>query len=101
MLEPSYKSSQYLHDYACKLVEFLHKNKIKYRLKDKLLEFIFEISYHSNTKIKHKMNYPIDFININENINCFLYECSKYKFPNQITKIIHQLQQYHQRHQKK
>lgn len=101
MIEPSYKSSQYLHDYACKLVEFLHKTKTKYRLKNLLLDFIFEINYHSNTTIKNRMNYAIDFININENINCFLYECSKYKFPIQITKIIHQLQRYHQHHQKK
>lgn len=94
--EPSLKFYQYLHDYACKMVEFLEKNKIKYRLKYILLDFILE----TGSKRNIRMNYPINFININEQINCFLYECSKYKFPRELKKIIHQLQQYHLHHQK-
>ena len=94
----SFKSCQFLHNYAFKMVEFLEKHKTKYKLKEILLDFIFHINYERN--IKNRMNYSIDFININENINCFLYECSKYKFPKDLNKIIHRLQQYHQRHQK-
>ncbi len=99
LVEPPYKCYKYLYEYTYKLIDFLNKKKIKFRLKRILLDFLFELRYYCNTK--SIINYSINFININENINCLLYECSKYKFPNRIRKIIRHLEQYHRHHQKK
>jgi hypothetical protein len=99
MDEPSYKTYQYLHDYSLKLIQTLKRKQIKIKISDLLLDFNYLIQCESNIR-SNRMNFPIDFINFEEHLNCFLYECAKYKFSREIRKIIHRLEQYQKHLQK-
>ena len=97
--EPSYKSYQYLYDYALKLVEWSKYYKMHLKLRNILLDLLYVINNEIYIKT-NRMNYPIHFINFDEHIKCLLYEFQRYKFPRNFQKIIRQLQQYHPRRQK-
>lgn len=90
MEEPSYKSYQYLHDYSIKIATFLKSQNTKHKIKELLLDFAYQLECEVNIR-SNTMNYPIYFVNFQENFNCFLYECSKYKFSRTTTKIINRL----------
>jgi hypothetical protein len=99
MEEPSYKIYQYLHDYSLKLFQTLRKTKTKIKILDLLLDFNYLVQCEINIR-SNRMNYPINFINIDEHLNCFLFECTKYKFSRKIKNVIYRLKQY-QKHQQK
>ena len=98
--EPSYKSYQYLHDYAWNMAKFLQQKNTKIKLYMELQYLRQLIQYEVNIRT-NRMNYPLYFTNFDEYFNCFIYECSKYKFPREIKKSIHQLQKYQMRHRQK
>lgn len=99
---PTYKTYQFLHDYSLKIIEFLKNNNQCIKVQHLLKEFNYKIISKINIKTIN-MDYSFSFINLQEHLLNFLYECKKYKFPNDINKIIHSLQkyQYQKKHHQK
>lgn len=98
---PSYKSYHYLYYYAKTLSNFLKFQNKHIKLKNLFIDFLKMISYEINISTKiNTINYPFYITNINEHLFCFIYECNKYKFPNNFTKIIRHLQLYQSHLQK-
>ncbi len=97
---PSYKSYQYLHDYALNMAQFLKQKNTKIKLYIEL-HYLRTLFCDEMNLERYKINYPIYVTNFDEYFKCFLYECSKYKFPKVIQKSIRLLHQYRLHHRKK
>ena len=95
----SYKLYQNLYDHISKIIKFLKFQKNHKRLLSELILIIQLIKYTTPIKTMN-MNYSFDIANINEHVECILYEFSRYKFPNLFKTPIHRLQKYHRRPRK-